>query len=103
MDLRAFFAVLIAISIAMVPATGGAAISTKPVEMAMPDHAGMPCCPPDDGKDSIACVLKCFSIVGAYFPIIIAVPQFSVAMPLFAAERELHGHVRSPPTHPPNA
>jgi hypothetical protein len=47
---------LIAISLAMVPAYVGAAISTKPVEMSMSDQTDMPCCPPpDDGKGSIAC------------------------------------------------
>ena len=65
---RTILAALIAISVAMVPATGGAAISTKPVEMSMADQADMPCCPPDDCKGSIACALKCFNFVATMFP-----------------------------------
>ncbi|MGB7259700.1 MAG: hypothetical protein WBD48_16620 [Pseudolabrys sp.] len=102
MGIRTFLAVLIAVSIGMVPATGGAAVSTKPVEMSMSGHAGVPCCPPDDCKDSIACALKCFNFVALFSPAMILAPPLAGAARPFFAERELPGHVRSPPTHPPN-
>jgi hypothetical protein len=98
---RTIFAALIAISVAMVPATGGAAISVKPVEMSMADQADMPCCPtPDVGKGSVACAFKCLNFVAALFPppvVLLHVPQ---GLPPSFADVTLHGHV-SPPTHPP--
>jgi hypothetical protein len=97
---RSILAALIAISFAIVPATGGAAVSTKPVEMSMPDHSDMPCCTPDDCKGSITCALKCFNFVGAIFPATVLPPHLVDAAPSFV-DGELHGHLRSPPTHPP--
>jgi hypothetical protein len=60
---------LIAISIAVVPATGGVVLSAKPVKMSMANPADMQCCPaPDDSKDSVACAFKCLNFVAAMFP-----------------------------------
>src|SRR6476661_4610071 len=97
---RTILATLIAISVAMVPATGGAAISTKPVEMSMADQADMPCCPPDDCKGSIACALKCFNFVATIFPATTPLPHGADGPPQSFAGGKLHGYV-SPPTHPP--
>jgi len=98
---RTILAALIAISVAMVPATSGAAISTKPVEMSMANQADMPCCPaPDDDKSSVACAFKCLSFVAAMFPAPVALSLIADApLPSFWVGA-LHGHV-SPPTHPP--
>jgi hypothetical protein len=99
---RTILAALIAISVAMVPAMGGAAVSTKPVEMSMSDNADMPCCTPDDCKGSIACVVKCLNFVGAVLPaMVIAVPNLVDAAPPSFVDSALRGHVISPPTHPP--
>ena len=97
---RTILATLIAISVAMVPATGGAAISTKPVEMSMADQADMPCCPPDDCKGSIACALKCFNFVATIFPATTLLPHGADGPPQSFAGGTLHGYV-SPPTYPP--
>jgi hypothetical protein len=93
---------LIAFSVAMVPATGEATVSTKPVEMSMTDHGDVPCFPPDDCKGSIACVIKCLNFVGAVLAaMVIAVPNSVDTAPLSFVDSALHGHVISPPTHPP--
>jgi hypothetical protein len=98
--LRTILTVLIAVSVALVPATGGAAISTKPVEMSMADQADMPCCPPDDCKGSLTCAFKCFNFVAMAFPIPVALSHMTdVPRPSFVNDT-LHGHT-SPPTHPP--
>jgi hypothetical protein len=98
---RTILTALLTISVALVPATGGAAVSTTPVEMSMPDQADMPCCTPDDCKGSITCALKCFNFVGAIFPASVSLPHLVDAAPPSFVDSELHGHVRSPPTHPP--
>jgi hypothetical protein len=97
---RVILAGLIASSIAMVPATGGAAIPTEPVEMSMANQANMPCCAPDDCKGSIACTFKCFNFIAATFPALIALSHFVDVPPPSFAGGTLHGFV-SPPTHPP--
>jgi hypothetical protein len=99
--LRTILAVLIATSVSLVPATGGATISVKPVEMTMADQADMPCCPPPvDCKGSIACAFKCFNFVAMAFPIPIELSHITdVPRPSFV-EDTLHGHISSP-THPP--
>lgn len=97
---RTILAVVIAISVAMVPAAGGVAIPTKPVEMSMADQADMPCCASDDCKGSIACAFKCFNFVAATFPATIPLSHIVDGPPAFFADGTLHGHV-SPPAHPP--
>lgn len=103
---RTIMATLIAVSVAMVPATGGAAVSTKPVEMSMPGNADMPCCPgcddQDNSKSAVACALKCINFVGAILPaMVVPHPHLVEAAPLSFVNHMLHGHVSSPPTHPP--
>jgi hypothetical protein len=98
--LRTILAVLIAVSVASVPANSGAAISIKPAEMAMVDQADMPCCPPDDCKGSIACALKCFNFVAAMFPVATPLLHIVGGLPQSFADGTLRGYV-SPPTHPP--
>ena len=100
LTVRTILVALIAISVAMVPAAGGAAISIKPVEMSMADQADTPCCPSDDCKGSIACALKCFSFVATMFPATIPVRDVADEPLQSFADGTLHGYV-SPPTHPP--
>jgi hypothetical protein len=98
---RAILAALIAISVATAPATGGAAMSIKPAEMSMADQADMLCCPPpDDGKVSVACAVKCLNFVAAMFPAANPLPDTVDGPPQSFAEGTLDGYV-SPPTHPP--
>jgi hypothetical protein len=97
---RAILAALIAISVAMVPATGGA-MSIKSIEMSMADQADMPCCPPlDDGKTSVACAFKCLNFVAAMFPPPVVLPLIDDGPPSSSTDDTLYGHVSSP-THPP--
>jgi hypothetical protein len=98
---RAILAALIAISVATVPATGGASISTKPLEMLMADQADMPCCPPaDDAKASVACAFKCLNFFAAMFPATVALSHIADELPMSFADSTLHGHI-NPPTPPP--
>jgi hypothetical protein len=103
---RTILAALITISVALMPATGGAAVSTMPVEMSMPNHADMPCCPycneQNNSKSSVACAFKCVTFVGAALPImVVTLPYIFDEAPLPFAGHALHTHVRSPPTRPP--
>jgi hypothetical protein len=98
---RAILAALIAISVATVPASGGAVMSAKPVEMSMVDQADMPCCPPaDEGKVSVSCAFKCLNFVAAMFPAAIPLSHIIDGPPQSLSDGTLYGHV-TPPTHPP--
>jgi hypothetical protein len=98
---RAILAALIAISIALLPAAGGAAASTKPAEMSITNQPEMPCCPPpDDGNGSVACAFKCCNFVAVMFPAPLALLP-TVDAPLASSpEGTLRGYISSP-AHPP--
>lgn len=99
---RVILAAVIAISVAMLPATGGAVASSKPIEMSMADNANMPCCAPDDCKDSSACALKCFNFVGVVLPAVVVTQLYLIdAVPPSIVDGALREHVSKPPTHPP--
>lgn len=103
--IRTILAVLIAISLALVPAAAGAAISLSSGETAM-DRADMPCCP-DYGTQqhpskTNLCILNCAIHVW------VALPAMSIALPRLVGEPvpflkadNLRGMAQSPPTHPP--
>src|SRR5262245_19379843 len=98
---RTILAFVVAISVAVVSATGGAGISTKPLEIAMAHPAHMPCCPaPDDSKGSVACAFKCLSFVAAMFPAPVVLSPIVEVPPPSLGVGALHGYV-SPPAHPP--
>lgn len=97
---RTILTALIAISVAMLPAAGGATVSTTPVEVSMADQADMPCCAPDDCKGSIACAFKCFNFVGITFPAAVSLPYAVDVIPQSFSDATLRGYI-SPPTHPP--
>jgi hypothetical protein len=98
---RTILAALIAISVALLPVAGGAAVPTKPVDMAITNQTDMPCCPPPDkGNGSVQCAFKCCNFVAVMFPAPIAVLPI-VGNPLASiAEDALRGHISSP-AHPP--
>jgi hypothetical protein len=107
MAVRTILAALVAISVAVVPIAGEAAITTmQPVVMSMPDSADMPCCPycneQDHSKSSGACSFKCLNFVGIVPPAKALTQPYLVdaTPPLFVTDA-LHGYVTSPPTHPP--
>jgi hypothetical protein len=98
---RTILAALIAISIALLPAAGGAAVSTKPVEMSITNQTDMPCCPPpDEGNGSVACAFKCCNFMAIMFPTPVALSPIAETLPAAFFEGTLRGHI-SPPTHPP--
>ena len=97
---RVILAVLIAVSVATVPTTGGAASLPAPAAMSMANQTDMPCCPsPDDGKGT-ACAFKCLSFVAALFPAPTCLARITDGLPSFFADVILQGHA-IPPTHPP--
>jgi hypothetical protein len=101
--LRTILAALIAISVAVFPVTGDAAVPTKPVAMSMPGNADMPCCPEQDhSKGWNACALKCLNFVGVVLSTLaMTQPHLVDAIrPPFVGDA-LHEHLTSPPTHPP--
>ena len=94
-------AVLIAVSVAALPTTGGGVVlSVAPAAISMTNQADMPCCPsPDDGK-GIACAYKCLNFVAALFPAPFGLVQITDDLPQLLAEVTLQGRI-IPPTHPP--
>ena len=98
--LRMFLIAVIAVSVAIAPVSGRAAISVTPAQMSMPDGGDMPCCPADESKASLTCALKCLNVAAALIPIGIALPDFIDRPQLSFADETLHGHV-SQPAHPP--
>jgi hypothetical protein len=105
--IRTILAVLIAISVVMLPAIGEPIVSPSPVEVTMADQPDMTCCPCCDAQDnfkSTACALKCLTLAGAVLPAMTVTPRYLAdGTPLSFANDTLHGLVRQPPTHPPPA
>ena len=96
---RTILAALIAISIALLPVTGGA--TAKPAEMLITNQTDMPCCPPPDkGNGSIACAFKCCNFVAIMIPTPIALLPIVDGPRASFAEGTLRGHITSP-AHPP--
>jgi hypothetical protein len=104
--LRAFLSVLIAISVAALPAIAEVIVLPSPDQVTMADQAEMPCCPSCDtqGDKATACVLKCVAVAGAVLPAMpVALLFVAEGPPPILAEHALYGLVRAPPTHPPPA
>jgi hypothetical protein len=103
---RTVLVTLIAISVAVVPASAQAAVSTKFVEMTMPADTDMSCCPScndqDNSKGAVVCALKCINFAGAVLPAMIVTQRYLVDAALSAFVNDaLREHASSPPTHPP--
>lgn len=105
--LRTLLTVLIAISVAALPAIAEVIVLPSPDQVTMADQAEMPCCPGSDTQadfKATACVLKCVALASAVLPAMpVALLFFADGSPLALAEHALHGLVRAPPTHPPPA
>ena len=98
---RLILAILIAVSVAIAPATNTVAVSASPTKMVMADHMDMPCCPaPDDTKGSVACAFKCLSFVAVMFPAASPLVHVANGLPPSLSDPTLRDHIR-PPTHPP--
>jgi hypothetical protein len=109
---RTIFALLIAASVAILPAAGAAAFKLKPQDAATEMSADEPthdCCPPsanpcdkamDDCGTMASCALKCFSSsAGVSSPLSFPLTLGSV-MPLFEGG-DFHSKTSSPPFRPP--
>lgn len=98
---RSLLAALIALSVAMVPAVGGAAALSNSADMAMSDRADMLCCKTvDDCKNPAACALKCFNYSDVILLPVALLPRTpDIKSPM--ASEALRGFVGRPPTHPP--
>jgi hypothetical protein len=103
--IRRILSAVVALAIAMLPASGAAIVSALPAAMTMAESGGMPCCPSCDTQGDFkaaACVLKCAALAAAVLPASAA----TLYSPHRAADgagatEALRGTVRAPPTHPP--
>jgi hypothetical protein len=98
---RTLLAAWMVVAVALLPATGGAAVATKAAATVMSDPAVMPCCDHmDQCGDAAACALKCFSLV-AVAPMSHMAPAVHTHARPWIETPVLHAHVIPPPTHPP--
>src|SRR5215472_3423310 len=107
---RTILAMLIALSLALLPAAAGAAFTLKAqdateMSAAEPMHD---CCPPkanpcdkttDDCGSMAACAMKCFGYSGDASPLVY-LPTHADAVPLFESG-DFHSQTGSPPFRPP--
>jgi hypothetical protein len=106
---RTILALLIALSVAMLPAAAGAGVSaTEDMSMTEDMHD---CCPPkanpcdhamDDCGSMATCVLKCFSFAGTSSEIIVF-PATSVKMIAPFERNPFSSQTGAPPFRPPRA
>jgi len=107
---RTILALLIALSVAMLPAAAGARPSVKPTDLtAMSAMEDMDCCPHkanpcdkgmDDCASMAACALKCFSFATPSFSSIVF-SSASAKMPASIASNPFASQTGSPPFRPP--
>jgi hypothetical protein len=105
---RTILAIIIALSVAVLPAAGGIGKSPKPADMSMMEDM-TDCCPHkanpcekamDDCAAMATCVLKCFSFAGTLSSIIIF-PSASAKIATFFANNPFSSQTGSPPFRPP--
>lgn len=105
--IRRILVAMIAISVAVLPATGEATVSPSPAELTVTDHADMPCCPcckTQDESKATACVLNCAVLVAAILPAMVgATSRTAEKFRRSFVNETSDGLVRAPPTHPPPA
>ena len=105
--IRTILVAVIAISVAVLPATGEAIVSPSSAEVTMADEADMPCCTccsTEGDLKATVCVLKCVALAGAVLPAMtIAPPYLADGSPRTLVDDTLDGLARAPPTHPPPA
>jgi hypothetical protein len=108
---RTILALLIALSVAMLPAAAGAGVGLKSADMTDMSAMGHDCCPPKadpcdkamgDCSSMAACALKCFGFSAALFSTVV----FRSILPSVAPQFESHlfrSQIGSPPFRPPRA
>jgi hypothetical protein len=116
---RTILALLVSLSVAMLPAAAGAGVSAKSphqADMSMTEDMSMTgdmhdCCPPkanpcdhamDDCGSMATCVLKCFSFAGTSSEIIVF-PATSVKMIAPFERNPFSSQTGAPPFRPPRA
>src|SRR5262249_4850530 len=107
---RSILALVVALSVTLLPAASGAGVNAKPVELAgmsvmedMPDccpHEADPCEQVMDHCGTMAtCALKCFSFVGT--SAVITFPSASAKVTASFAASPFCSQAGSPPFRPP--
>jgi len=119
---RAVLAALIALSVALGPATAGFAVGLEAPKIGGPsklpetpktpqlssmdccDHDGMPMAPMNnnDCQAAAGCAAKCFSLYGIVFSGVVPPPEIGEPEPLMASQ-SLNSHTGTPPFRPPRA
>src|SRR4051812_32366221 len=102
MSFRALIAVLVSISVALVPASATVAVAS--MHSAALSSGAAPeihCCAPDDCKASTACSVKCFGCGVAVSLAEVLPPQVFHLHPVAPVAPKLTGYAHSPPRHPP--
>jgi hypothetical protein len=107
---RTILALLIALSVAILPAAGGAGLSFKSsaqADMSMTEdmldccpHKANPCDKGDDCGTMATCALKCFSFVGTLSSIIIF-PSTFAKVTASSAVNPFSSQTGTPPFRPP--
>jgi len=120
-SVRALLAAVIALSVALGPATGGFAVGLEAPKIGVPsklpdtpkspqlssmdccDHDGMPMAPMNNNCQAAAgCAAKCFSLYGIMFSDVVLAPDFGQPEPLMASQ-SLDSRTGTPPFRPPRA
>ena len=105
--IRRILVAVMALSVAVLPATAEAIVSPSSAEITMADQADMPCCTCCNTQGDLkatACLLNCMAVAGAVLPAMtIALPYIADGSPRTFVDDTLHGLARAPPTHPPPA
>ena len=112
---RTILALLVALSVAMLPAAAGAGVSSKSPDragMSMTEDMSMPedmhdCCPPkanpcDHCGSMATCVLKCFSLAGTSSSVIVFPSTFAKMIAPFE-RNPFSSQTGAPPFRPPRA
>ena len=108
---QTILAVVVAVSVAWLPAASGASVKLKSTDMTdmSVSEAMDDCCPPHvnpcdkamgDCGSMAACTLNCLSYVGAISSPLVYPVTLAALMPLFESA-DLHSHTGSPPFRPP--
>ena len=111
---KAILATIIALSIAILPATAGFAAASKAVQTSLsatvPDcdhHRSLPSAPTPksrDGCDSMAgCALKCFTTTVVGFSSVAVITSASTALEHSRASDQIASSIGSPPFRPPRS
>jgi hypothetical protein len=102
---RFIFAILLAVSVALVPAAGVAAVTSHAMQASMPGRCAESCSMSCDKacagcKNTAACALKCFNFSGAIYSAEILAPSGALFVRPFV-EKSACPYDSTLPTRPP--